>query len=110
MTKPVILFRRCFDLNDVDLQEEFEIAGQYFNVVETRTEVPANSLVVGRYSVLPYYDELDKELKMKGGRLINTHCRASLCRRLVSICGASRGLYSQDLYNMGALARRHLDC
>lgn len=79
-----ILFRRCFDLNDVDLQEEFEIARQYCNVVETRTEVPADSLVIGRYSVLPYYDELDKELKMKNSKLINTHTEhlyvADLCQ------------------------------
>jgi len=82
--KPIILFRRCFDLNDIDLQEEFEIAKQYCDVVETRTEVPPGSLVIGRYSVLPYYDELEKELKLNNSQLINTHSEhryvADLCQ------------------------------
>lgn len=71
--KPVVLFRRCFNLSDTDVQEEFEIAQRYLPVVETRTEAPPNSLVIGRYSVLPYYSELAKELASKGSQLVNSH-------------------------------------
>lgn len=82
--RPVILFRRCFDLNDVDVQEEFNIANEYCHVVETRTEVPPDSLVIGRYSVLPYYTELEKELKLNNSKLINTYAEhryvADLCQ------------------------------
>lgn len=31
-----------------------------------------NSLVIGRYSVLPFYEELDRDLQLVGSRLLNT--------------------------------------
>lgn len=38
-----------------------------------RTEVPMNSLVIGRYSVLPFYKELEEDLYNLGSELINTY-------------------------------------
>ena len=64
---PRILFRV-----DSTNTQELEIARQYFPVSLIRSEIPANSLVVGRYSCLPYYDELEKDLASNGSRLINT--------------------------------------
>jgi len=64
---PVILFRK-----DYTTEEEFEIAKKYFDVVEFRSDVPADSLVIGRYSTLPYYKELDHDLKINGSKLINS--------------------------------------
>ena len=65
--KPVILFRK-----DYSTEEEFEIAKQYLPVVAYRSDVPANSLVIGRYSTLPFYRELDHDLKANGSQLINS--------------------------------------
>lgn len=62
-----ILFRK-----DYSTEEEFEIAKKYFNVVEYRSDVPSNSLVVGRYSTLPFYRELDYDLRSKGSKLVNS--------------------------------------
>ncbi len=67
--KPVILFRQNRD----NYKEcEFEIASKYFNVVETRAKIPNNSIVIGRYSVLPYFRELEKDVIDLGSVLINS--------------------------------------
>lgn len=66
--QPVILFRK-----EISFVDEFEIAKKYFNVVEQRCACPANSMVIGRYSVLPYYLELERDVKLLGGQLINSN-------------------------------------
>lgn len=38
---------------------------------DSRMEIPANALVVGRYAVLPFYDELYYDLFHKKSILIN---------------------------------------
>jgi len=63
-----ILFRRLF--ND---DEEIQIAKKHCNVCEYRTQVSENSLIIGRYSVLPYYKELEIDLSSKGSKSINTY-------------------------------------
>lgn len=63
---PVILMR-----HSLAEEEEFLAALKYFTVCSTRSCVPANSLVIGRYSVLPYYRELVEDLCTKNSRLIN---------------------------------------
>jgi ATP-grasp domain, R2K clade family 3 len=65
--KPVILFRK-----DHTTLSEFEIAKKYFDCVELRSVVPDNSLVIPRYSCLPYYKELALDLKAKGSLLVNS--------------------------------------
>jgi hypothetical protein len=52
---------------------ELSVAKKYFDVIESRTEVKKGDLVIGRYSVLPYYLELEKDIKNMGGELINSH-------------------------------------
>lgn len=63
-----ILFRKSFDHED-----ELAIARLYCAVREHRSDCDANEVVVGRYSVLPYYEELEKDLKKIGSRLINSY-------------------------------------
>jgi hypothetical protein len=65
---PVILFRK-----DYSTQKEFEIAQDYFDVVELRSEIKPGSLVIGRYSTLPFYQELELDLKNNNSVLVNTH-------------------------------------
>lgn len=63
-----ILFRS----SDYSSLAELAVAKQHFDVVESRMFVPKNSLVVGRYSVLPYYRELERDLAFNGSHLINS--------------------------------------
>lgn len=70
--RPVILFR-----NTLETEEEFQIASRYFDVYRTRNQIPENSLVIGRYSVLPFYGELVLDLDYKSNKLINTHLQHS---------------------------------
>jgi len=72
MQQPSILFRE-----DADNRDEYLIAQKYQKLTVSRSNVPPDSLVIGRYSVLPYYKELDRDLGMNGSRLINSyseHC------------------------------------
>ena len=62
-----ILFRK-----DLATEDEFISAKKYFNVVEYRSEA-SNSLVFGRYSTLPYYKELEHDLKNQNCELINSY-------------------------------------
>jgi hypothetical protein len=50
---------------------ESRIAQEYFRVEESRM-LCRDALVIGRYSVLPMYHELDRDLRLVGSRLINT--------------------------------------
>lgn len=68
MNEPIILFRRA-----LEEENELEIASRYIGVVEQRTEIPENRVVIGRYSCLPYYKELEKDVKNQGSRLINSY-------------------------------------
>jgi len=52
--------------------EEFEVVCAYFPTYLYRSQVPDNSLVIGRYSVLPFYKELEDELAFKNCILINS--------------------------------------
>lgn len=64
-----ILFRKGIDQEH---EAEFEIAKQYFNVVERRSQCPRGSTVVGRFSTLPFYRELWADLKEINSVLINS--------------------------------------
>jgi ATP-grasp domain-containing protein len=66
--KPIVLFRSD---NTPDANAEREIAAQSFQVVGLRSHVPELSLVIGRYSVLPYFRELELDLQKAGSRLLN---------------------------------------
>lgn len=65
--KPIILFRK---INGYE--EEYKIASKYFNVVESIIDIPNKSSVIGRYSVIPYYNEVERDLNKKKCFLINS--------------------------------------
>src|SRR3990172_583763 len=52
-------------------EEEYSAASSFLPVYRQRTEIPVNSLVVGRYSVLPYYKELVEDLAYSHSVLVN---------------------------------------
>ncbi len=64
--KPQILFRQ-----DFASEGELEIAKEYFDVVEFRSDAK-DALVFGRYSTLPYYKELEHDLKNQNCVLVNS--------------------------------------
>lgn len=70
---PCILYRNSYEFAYSDIFHEQNIAAKYFPVYNFRTEIPENSLVIGRYSTKPYYDELEKELLLKNSKLINSY-------------------------------------
>lgn len=64
---PIILYRKA------DMEpDELEAAERYFPVTSQRTTIPQHALVIGRYSVLPFYRELERDVLNLGGRLINS--------------------------------------
>lgn len=63
----------CLFRDDQTNREEYEVAQKYLNTVNRRSLVPDNSLVIGRYSVLPFYKELEDDLSTRGSRLINSY-------------------------------------
>lgn len=75
MTKPVILFRLSYEHED-----EYEIAKKHFDVKLVRTDLPSFTTVVGRYSVLPFYSELEEDLENLGCRLINSYLQHAWIR------------------------------
>lgn len=68
MTETSLLFRV-----DKNSEDELEIAKKYFSQIYTsRARIPSNHLVIGRYSCLPFYRELEEDLLFHNSRLINS--------------------------------------
>lgn len=67
--QPIILFRSSYDT-----EEELEVARKYFAVEDNRDLIilQADRLVIGRYSVLPYYKDLSEALHCVRSSLINS--------------------------------------
>lgn len=65
-----VLFRKTSGSMD---DEEFGVAEEIFPTRELREDLSPNTLVIGRYSVLPFYAELEKALKKRGSQLINSY-------------------------------------
>lgn len=63
--KSVILFRK-----DLQTEKEMKVASKYFEVYESRLFC-GGSNVIGRYSALPFYEELERDLKENGCQLVN---------------------------------------
>lgn len=52
--------------------EELEAAERYFDCVDSRVHLREDDLVVGRYSVLPFYREQEHDVNLVGAKLINS--------------------------------------
>lgn len=68
--EPVILFR-YFNL---ETKEEQAICAKHFKTVQSRSDAEniKNKIVIGRYSVLPFYKELENDLSYFNSKLINS--------------------------------------
>lgn len=67
-TLPIVWFRYS-----EDMQEEYEILSKFTNWTRYLPEIPPRSVVIGRYSVLPFYQDVEAELSLIGSRLINSY-------------------------------------
>lgn len=66
-TQPIILYR------DFDIEDNERIAmNQNFHTFSSRSLIQSDSLVIGRFSVLPFYKELVKDLGTNNSKLINS--------------------------------------
>lgn len=54
-------------------QGELVAAKKHFTVIGSRMDIKEGQLVIGRYSVLPFYKELEEDLLAVGAKLINTY-------------------------------------
>jgi hypothetical protein len=68
--KPVMLFR----VLDEETRQEMEVASRHFMVTTSRCDhkILSGSLVVGRYSVLPHYREVEFDLSFRNSSLVHT--------------------------------------
>lgn len=84
MTLNVEKSKYCILIRDAEnLYGEKEIMRELgIPFVEYRSEVPEDSLVIGRYSVIPFYQELEKDLQSKNSHLINTYNQFRFCADL----------------------------
>lgn len=65
--RPIILYRTP-DMSS----DELECAAKEFVTTPSRMNIQKDDLVIGRYSVLPYYREQARDIELAGARLINT--------------------------------------
>lgn len=69
MLTPTILFRQT---DWTDAPELAAIVASNLRVCTTRAVIPKDSLVIPRYSALPFYKELEEDVKNLGSKLINS--------------------------------------
>lgn len=58
--------------DDIDWQSEKHSAAKYFNCVSSRMLLPKNSIIIPRFSALPFYRELESDVSYIGSKLINS--------------------------------------
>lgn len=71
--KPVILYRPNMTSAFGEDEGELEAMQKHFHVLRQRGQIQPNQLVIGRYSVLPFYKELEEDVRLMGGQMINSY-------------------------------------
>lgn len=67
--RPVILYRESEFYHNPG---ELEAAETHFFCTPSRMCIKSGDLVIGRYSLLPYYEEQERDIEIAGARLINS--------------------------------------
>lgn len=65
---PIILYR-----GNEFLKEELEFASKYFKCTKYRMDIKPGQLVIGRYSLIPFYFEHNEDIEYVNARLINNY-------------------------------------
>jgi len=63
-----VLFRKSLDTED-----EYNICGNYFEIARNRYQIRDFSVVIPRYSSLPFYEELQSDMTYRGNSLIQSY-------------------------------------
>lgn len=58
---------------DIDFKDELEHASKYFECIPIRSKIEKDDFIIGRYAVLPYYNNLQEDVDYIGAKLINTY-------------------------------------
>jgi hypothetical protein len=85
--KPVVLYR-----NGEDWKQEEESVRKFFPCIDSRMNVKSGDLIIPRFSALPFFRELEKDVEFIGGKLINSYDQ----HRYI----ADLGNWYQDLYEV----------
>lgn len=96
-TSPIVLYRGS-ELDDKP--EELQAMRQYFECTPNRTLIDSNRLVIGRYSVLPFYKDTEADIKALGSTLINTYTQHQFI--------ADLGNYAEILHGLTPTSWRDL--
>lgn len=96
--EPVIYTRRA-----PEHAEELAVARRHLLVRELRTQLPRGSLVVPRYSALPYYEELEADCTVLGCRLINSHAQHQYVADLMRWAADLEGMTPRSWREWGGL-------
>ncbi len=62
---------------------EAAIAAKHLITVNSRMDIPPNSVVVARYGLLPHYKEWERDLSRNGSRLLNSYAQHKFIADLV---------------------------
>lgn len=95
MSNAVVLFR-----SEIDMEGELDECRKHLTTFEYRTQVPPQSNVIARYSALPYYRELEKELALNGSKLLNSYQQHKWIADLIDWGGPQGVLSSQKMTPM----------
>jgi hypothetical protein len=71
MKRTIVLWRDC----GLEYENEKNVMEEYFHCISSRVEAKQNEVVIARYSALPFYDELEKDLQLRGAQLINSYAQ-----------------------------------
>ncbi len=96
----VILMRASLAEDD-----ELAVAQKYFEVFTSRSRIPKDSLVIGRYAVLPYYAELEEDLAANNARLVNTHAQHLYVADMKGWYADLEGLTPKTYFSLEAFKR-----
>lgn len=66
-------YKILFRINDPSDKHEIEHASKHFDCITSRMLIDTGDVVIGRYSVLPFYSEQEHDIKLAGAKLINTY-------------------------------------
>lgn len=69
---PIILYRK-YEAEYGD--DEIACMERYFPITSHRTDIKKDDLVIGRYSVLPFYKEQEEDMLNAGASLINSYAQ-----------------------------------
>lgn len=93
--RPIILFRPP----DMDATEE-EAASTFFPTFRERTRIQKDDLVIGRYSVLPFFADLQADVDYVGATLINNYRQHRFAADMRNWCELLEGQTPQTWYQL----------